>query len=1599
MTRFAKQEKTNSTVRTTFQILSYVHCREGMGWSSRGTRRRAWYRRRLLSCLVLASTGAPPAWAQVATTCGSTSPLRVETVAEAGVLGAAVDCTDGGTVEAVWAGTVTLAAPISVGAGTFLSITGEDDSAEVQGGGQTQMFYVSSSGGLTLTNLRLSGGSAASGGAVYASASSVALNSCVFDGNFATAGGGGAVWAEGGNLTIVGGEFSGNSASGNGGAVLATDAGLVIRDGTRFEGNTAVEGGGLYCGGNETTAFANDATSSCSLSEAVFIANNASRETEIQYPSYWVSTDEVDGGGAAAFWYAEVNISDSVFGSNYAQLSGGAVFGGNSTEMAIDGCKFENNTTLGYGAAVAACSATLGGSTTLTNNSAEENGAGVFGWDPTGTVVFNDVVCSDNTVGGLGGCYYAAGKGIVNDGAVMRGNSALDDGGCVYGSVGCDITVNGGEFAMCTAAKNGGVLYAFDSSRVNITGGTFTENVAAGRGAVIYCSGGTTGLGGSFVTIEGGTFSENQGLTMGGVITASGFPTVVTIKGGVFRNNSANFYGGFVHLEEEASLTCEGATIEDNNAGDKGGGIYAETSIWVNSSCDLIGNGAPQGAATYLTGVTSANFEAHNVTDNVATAGGSVLGVSGSSVVMRGVNFQSADGLQEETCIFGVHTDSTATLVAEDCVFGGWLGDTVFYHANPSAGSLVLNSCDFSESSTTMAVTSPYSDAEIRNALVGDPTIENVETVNDSLVLVDQAMGCGAVNACGPGECVGSDLGVLCECLEDGVCLNNGGAITLTVSGDLPDETYRPDWVKFDLTVAAAANGITPTIWNLTYEAEKLDLNALPSSGVLPPGGNVTISVTGRSTEQDVGGGLISQFVVNSVGSGTSADSATAGVGLEVETDFYLCQAFEYAMPDGEEQVTCEQCVLLDGAEGVDCELPGATQTSLPVRAGYWRSSDEALVIHACLHSDACVGATEIVTSDDYCDGGYEGPYCAVCAEGYGKGVGNTCHSCTGSKARLLIAAGSVFFLVALLLMFFAAVFLIGGLDAVASVRGSVARSLRVPGKTTTRAEQPVSLPGPTLPERSASARNISARRQVDDLAVEHDSGEVGGQRIGGGFDAPDDLLGYDHGEEKSDGSIDVSDANLVLPLAIAGKDAAFCERFSVGGGDSSHPPVDADADAAPAEAVAGGKSGSRRLGEKIKGWASRVPLDKLKILVVVWQILTVFPSITGVDYPPSYSRFLSWIDVVNFDVGHIFSASCALPFVTFYERLLLTTLAPIGLGGVLVVTYWIAKRTAGIGSVGVLSRRAAWSRHMAAGLLLTFLVFTSSSTIVFKTFACDDEAVEGESYLRADYGISCKTNKHAWYEVYAGVMIAVYPIGIPLLYAFILWRNRDSLNPRANYSTGLELDGDMSEGPRETEEELQDRLEKRRQNPDLVPSMFLWKDFGPDMYYYEVIECGRRILLTGALIFIAPHTAAQAAIACMFAFASLLGFELLRPHLDPADSWLYRLGCVIIFLSNFLALLIKADTAGEGNHSVLGGIMVAINIFLILAVLFSTWFATQQSVDDSRDDENPVALAKTMLTFEQVAAKSARLAREGRAPATSSALPSSGGAAVGGES
>lgn len=127
-----------------------------------------------------------------------------------------------------------------------------------------------------------------------------------------------------------------------------------------------------------------------------------------------------------------------------------------------------------------------------------------------------------------------------------------------------------------------------------------------------------------------------------------------------------------------------------------------------------------------------------------------------------------------------------------------------------------------------------------------------------------------------------------------------------------------------------------------------------------------------------------------------------------------------------------------------------------------------------------------------------------------------------------------------------------------------------------------------------------------------------------------------------------------------------------------------------------------------------------------------------------------------------------------------------------------------------------------------------------------------------------------------------MYPVGIPLLYSFILWTNRESLNPRVRADAELlergeatarlassahsrggshatseskrcgdtddEAEGGGSDSRKEalsgtgerqeTQEVLnvEERLRMRQSNPDLAPSMFLWKDFGRNNWWKKYI-------------------------------------------------------------------------------------------------------------------------------------------------------------------
>ena len=335
------------------------------------------------------------------------------------------------------------------------------------------------------------------------------------------------------------------------------------------------------------------------------------------------------------------------------------------------------------------------------------------------------------------------------------------------------------------------------------------------------------------------------------------------------------------------------------------------------------------------------------------------------------------------------------------------------------------------------------------------------------------------------------------------------------------------------------------------------------------------------------------------------------------------------------------------------------------------------------------------------------------------------------------------------------------------------------------------------------------------------------------------------------------------------------------------------------------------------------IPLQSFKILVVTWQILTQFSSVANVVYPDVYQEFLDGLDFFNFDFSWILSAGCVFD-VDFHDRILVATIGPIVALGFLACTYTAGSRM-NRGDTVVLQRID--DKHMSMVLLLTFLVYSNVSSVLFKAFACES-LEDGLNYVRSDYRIECDSSKHIGFQVYAGIMIVLYTIGIPVFYSFILFRDRDI----------LEIEGSS-----------------KSSRIDLISD--LWEPYRPKVFYYEIFECFRRIMLSSVVVFIYPNTSAQIAITLILSFAFVVISEAVSPYVSPWDRWISRLGQIVVFVSMYIALLLKVDVSGErySSQQVFEGILIAVHACMILLVILEaivTLFYLKVSKTDSVDED-----------------------------------------------
>lgn len=314
------------------------------------------------------------------------------------------------------------------------------------------------------------------------------------------------------------------------------------------------------------------------------------------------------------------------------------------------------------------------------------------------------------------------------------------------------------------------------------------------------------------------------------------------------------------------------------------------------------------------------------------------------------------------------------------------------------------------------------------------------------------------------------------------------------------------------------------------------------------------------------------------------------------------------------------------------------------------------------------------------------------------------------------------------------------------------------------------------------------------------------------------------------------------------------------------------------------------------------------------------FSSVASAIYPDIYNTFVGYIDIIDLDLAWMLSAECWFS-TDFYDTLLTATIGPLVVSGLVLTSYAIGRRRCFTHGPDLLSR--VNHKHATFLYLMSFLVYSTVSSTIFRTFGCQGIEDDKVFFLRADPSIQCYTTEHKLYMAYAGLMCLVYPFGIPFVYAVVLYRAR---------------------------KDLTSEVESVRTNA--TPLTALSAPYRPEVYYYEVVECFRRVTLSGLVVFILPNSAGQVITSFLLSLFFFALLTVLDPYTNVWDTWVARIGHAIVMMSMFVALVVKVDLEDDDEFSqdMFAGALVVANCAMVLAVVVEAFGMCSLVVRDIKE-------------------------------------------------
>jgi hypothetical protein len=126
--------------------------------------------------------------------------------------------------------------------------------------------------------------------------------------------------------------------------------------------------------------------------------------------------------------------------------------------------------------------------------------------------------------------------------------------------------------------------------------------------------------------------------------------------------------------------------------------------------------------------------------------------------------------------------------------------------------------------------------------------------------------------------------------------------------------------------------------------------------------------------------------------------------------------------------------------------------------------------------------------------------------------------------------------------------------------------------------------------------------------------------------------------------------------------------------------------------------------------------------------------------------------------------------------------------------------------------------------------------------------------------------------------------------------------------------------------------IDYRLINPDIKDLLFLFEAYEPRCYYFEAIECFRRLALTGLLVFIEAGSLLQIVCASFIAMIAMIVYGVFSPFDKQSDDNLFVFAQLMTFLQLYFALIIRTDAMeGAMSENMMGGFMLFFNFAVMI--------------------------------------------------------------------